>query len=252
MRKGSEIGFGIEIECNIPLKYSDAFERGEYHHGKKISCSPNGNWKAEKDSSLSARPGFFSCEIISPVLFGESGLVEVVQMLDLLAEVGAVTNMSCGLHVHVGTDGMTQAEIDRMIVMFRKFEPAFYDLNGDGAAQRYGSTYCAPSATWRGNRYQSLNLQNLNRDHCEIRVWHSALAPEVVLAAIYMAVSLVSRSTDPSTVKISGLNMQNPRAIMASYIRNFMTEDTMIVPDMAPADVFKVMMEESMVTSRPM
>lgn len=247
MKKASEISFGVEIECNIPNAHRADFPCGSYHHGISIPVAPSAGWNCQSDSSVHSTGDFMPCEIVSPKLTGESGLVEVVQMLDYLDSIGARVNPSCGLHVHVSVEGLIPAEIQRVVKLFKHFELAFYALNGEQINSRLNSTFCLPASRWNGSRYQSLNLRHVNDGHIEIRVWAGNLKPEVVVAAIYMATSLVSRATDERKVKTSHL-VQNhkPTQVMASYIQQFVKGPAMIVEDMDPADIFYTMMVESL------
>lgn len=246
MKRASEIGFGIEIECLVPVEYRDVVRPGSYHHGNGLGdLAPSAGWNVQSDSSVHPdRPGYFPVEIVSPKLSGESGLIEVVQMCDRLTEMGVICNPSCGLHVHVSSDHLDPAHVDRLVKLFKIFEPAFFDMNGTAADNRYTNFYCKNSARWDGSRYQSLNLTNHERGHIEIRVWAGSIKPEFVVAAIYMAVSLASRASDDKPVKTSHLT-SNKRQLMAEYIRQFVIGDYMIIPDMDPADLFVEMMQDA-------
>lgn len=246
-KPASQISFGVEIECNIPSECSASFPRGGYHRGCSIPVAPSAGWNCQSDCSVQSTDGCFSAEVVSPKLTGESGLVEVVTMLDLLDSINARVNSSCGLHVHVSTEGLTEKEIKRVVKLFKAFETAFYALNGETMTTRMNSRYCKPSSMWTGDRYASLNLTNINHGHIEIRVWSGNLKPEVVVAAIYMATALVSRATDESKVKTSDLERHSkPTQVMAAFIQRFIKAESMIVSDLDPADLFLVMMQESM------
>lgn len=67
-------------------------------------------WVAVYDGSVSA-----GCEVKPGILRGEAGLAQAVAVCALLKGAGARVSSSCGLHVHVGTDGMTAAQIERVI-----------------------------------------------------------------------------------------------------------------------------------------
>ena len=249
MKKASEIKFGIEIECNIPNEYSADFPKGRYHHGIQIPVAPHG-WNTQSDGSISAPAGYFGAEIVSPVLSGEDGLVQVVQVLDLLDQIGARTNPSCGLHVHFSTDHLSHAEYIRMIKFFKYFEKAFYALNGHMTINRIHNHYCKPSWLWDGSRYASLNLQHISEGHAEIRVWAGNLKPEVVVSAIYMACALASRATNPELLKCSDTDGMDYREIMRAFVERFLATDeavnpSMIIPDQNPDDLIEMMLDQS-------
>jgi hypothetical protein len=250
-RKASEIGFGIEIECNIPTAHHAEFPVGGYHRGTPVNVDGLRNWNTQADGSVVASGDYYPAEIVSPILKGEDGLRQVVAMLDYLAEIGAKVNPSCGLHVHVDCAGV---DVTRITKLFKAYEVAFYDMNGENARARENSNYCLPSTRWNGTRYQSLNLTHTCEvhPHIEIRVWQGAMKPETVVSAIYMAVSLVSRASAPEKVTTSDLRTNEPKQVMAKFISRFMhnVETCMIVPDERPDDIWQEMMKQAMTTNR--
>jgi hypothetical protein len=251
-RKASEIGFGIEIECNIPIADRSSFPVGAYHVGAPVQVEGLTNWKTQADGSVRQTGLTYAAEVVSPILYGEDGLQEVVKMLDHLKSISAKVNASCGLHVHVDVSGMNSEKMQRLITLFKKFEMAFYDMNGTHAKARMSNRYCKPSARWDGTRYQSLNLQHIHeaRPHIEIRVWHGAMKPETVVAAIYMAVSLVARVTAEEAVQTSDIDNRLPKQVMEKFISRIMYEDTMIVPDYDPHDIWDEMIKAASKTDR--
>ncbi len=136
-------------------------------------------------------------------------------------------------------------EVKRITKLFKAYEVAFYDMNGENAQTRYTSNYCLPTSRWNGTRYQSLNLKHTTETnpHIEIRVWQGAMKPETVVAAIYMAVSLVSRATSSEKVTVSDVDTTNPAQVMENFINRFMDSNTMIVPEFDPHDIWQEMME---------
>jgi hypothetical protein len=88
--------WGIELETEIPNEYRGTFPVGMYHNGTQIPVFPEG-WNGQSDCSIEKVPGYFGCEIVSPVLTGEAGLVQVVYVLDFLAQIGAKVNKSTSL-----------------------------------------------------------------------------------------------------------------------------------------------------------
>jgi hypothetical protein len=81
--------------------------------------------------------------------------------------------------------------------------------------------------------------------HLEIRVWSGDLQPEVVVAAIYMAVSLAARVSDDTPIATTGKRLTEPKHAMCQFIRQFVINDSMIVDDLDPADLFAVMMTQA-------
>jgi hypothetical protein len=249
-RKASEIKFGIEIEASIPNEYREMFQTGRYHGGLAVNHEHFGNdWTVQSDSSVRSGRGYFAAEIVSNPLQGEAGLIKVVEMLDFLKSIGAKVNASCGLHVYVDSAGVS---LTRLVKLFKSYEMAFYDMNGKNSNKRLNSRFCKPSSRWTGDRYASLNLAHAHdvNPHIEIRVWQGAMKPETVVAAIYMAVALVARASMEEKVKVSDVNASKPTQIMAQFIRRMMDENTMIVPDLKPADIWQEMMKAALSSDR--
>jgi len=250
--KASQIKFGVEIECNIPISKAQQFPRGSYHRGEQIEIFPQG-WNCQRDGSVNPDPGYFSAEVVSPILKGEDGLIELTYVADTLAQIGCITNSTCGLHVHVGTDRFTQQQYERLITLFKRFELAFYVINGDHTQQRYNSTFCSPSTRWReqnglASRYQSLNLQHIEkaRPHIEIRVWAGTVDAELIVAAVCMAVSLVARASEEDNPQ----DAETPTTI-EDFIRSFLCNPNyLIVPDITPEDIFNRMTAQASAASR--
>jgi hypothetical protein len=182
------VTFGVEIECMIPVRYMDQFTVGGYHRGIQIPGAPTG-WNMQRDGSIREENGFFPCEIVSPVLKGERGLVEVVYILDQLKYVlGAKVNTSCGLHIHIGKN---RVDVDKVVNFFRRVEKDLFRLNGRDAEGRYLSHYCQPlmGRDAGTTRYQSLNITNPNT--VEFRLFAGTLDAERVVANLYLCVGLV-------------------------------------------------------------
>jgi hypothetical protein len=95
----NDITFGIEIELTISDRAvrSERMTIGSYHHGVQVPFLPSG-WKAERDGSIRTAPGRQACEIVSPVLKGEEGIQEVIQVVEILKGKGMTPNESCGIH----------------------------------------------------------------------------------------------------------------------------------------------------------
>ena len=245
--KANQVTFGVEIECGIPTEFSDQFNRGGYHRGTQIQGFPAG-WNCQSDASVDV-PGMFPVEVVSPVLKGEAGLVELVAVLDFLVEIGAKVNSSTGLHVHIGINGLSADEARRFVKVFKAFEDAFYSLNGDKYNARRENRYCAPYVPGtpmnHENRYHSLNLENMARGHAEIRVFSGGLDAEYVVAAVYMATSLVARVTEPELIKTSDLSNYHKSQIMAAFIQRMMKGESLVVDDNDPADLFAMMMQQA-------
>src|SRR5437764_919765 len=87
----TEITFGIEIECTIPVQNAPAV--GGYHNGVQIAGLPAG-WNAQRDSSIQAQRGFVGVEVVSPVLKGVDGTRQIKLVCEWLKQIGAKVNRS--------------------------------------------------------------------------------------------------------------------------------------------------------------
>jgi hypothetical protein len=96
-------------------------------------------WKVVTDGSLRGT----ACEVVSPVLSGESGLEAIRTVCRALSSSGARIDRECGLHVHVGTDGMSANDAAMVLARYARFEDtidAFMPRSRRGNA----NTYCRP------------------------------------------------------------------------------------------------------------
>lgn len=180
----STLTFGIEIEC-VGLDTSVA---ARALHNGGISCRDTGythghmdTWKVVPDGSLSSRGGG-SCEVVSPILRGSDGLAEVRSVMKLLREAGATTNASCGMHIHIGVNTLTQSQQANVIRAYHHWQGAFVPFL---ATRRLTSSYSKFRSTgaadliadaWEqggmqnayamrsaGDRYYAMNLASFQR-----------------------------------------------------------------------------------------
>jgi hypothetical protein len=102
-----DYGFGVELECYLPVGATHAQAAAAVASRIGEPCAFEGynhqlrpTWKVVTDGSLSdyAR----GAEFVSPILRGEAGLSQLEQVCAALTEFGCTVNRQCGLHVHVG------------------------------------------------------------------------------------------------------------------------------------------------------
>jgi hypothetical protein len=192
----SEIRFGVEIECCLPIGHCP--HRGAYHHGRQISWAPNG-WNAQRDSSLRPPAGYKAVEVVSPILRGEAGLRELLQVVDSLNDKGMLVNESCGMHIHVDGNVIDAYHLSVLKESFKQFELTFFGLNGDATANRMQSDYCATSDQWdrtANGHFCSLNTSNwfnsVGKRTVEFRCWQATTDLDDILTAVCMSVALVA------------------------------------------------------------
>jgi len=110
--------FGVEIECNN-LPCEEVIQWALDRKGLKVTENTSG-WRIEFDASITGPSNRF--EIISPILVGAEGLAEVRRACSALKFLGAKTNKSCGLHVHVSTDKLRPNHLYSMLGRYAKWE----------------------------------------------------------------------------------------------------------------------------------
>lgn len=112
--------FGVEFEVNgITMDRAEAALRAV---GLPV-CRPGythrvmNPWKIVTDASVNN--GF---EVVSPILRGEEGIAEAMVAADAMKTVGAGADRSCGLHVHIETEGMDVGDAKAVFSRYARFE----------------------------------------------------------------------------------------------------------------------------------
>lgn len=131
IRKMMEAGtftftFGVEMECcHLPRT---AFKETARRNGIEAEFMGYTHrhttyYKMVTDSSLVRSSSTDEpTECVSPILKGAEGFESLAKCCKTFAEVGAKVNKSCGLHVHIGTDGLTDAHICNIVVNYCHIE----------------------------------------------------------------------------------------------------------------------------------
>lgn len=132
-------------------------------------------WKIVTDGSVSGRGTGqgTGLELVSPILKGEEGLIELEKALNALDAAGGKVNTTCGLHVHIDTAGMqnvqrknffnayvrNQLMMDRLVSQSRRnnrnYTMPYESHNVDAYAEA-----AATANGWR-NRYFTVNVNSL-------------------------------------------------------------------------------------------
>lgn len=204
----SDITFGLEVETKIPDNYRRVIPVGSYSSGSPIADFPG--WRGKSDASVSETyhkgTSHYGVEVVSPILSGEDGLIQVVAMLDMLTDMGAYFDSETGVHVHVGTGYLPKQELYSVRDSYVHYEKVWYGLNGVHAGSRWVNHYCKPShrATYESDRYQGVNVTTQlsssdsvhRRPTIECRAFHGNCDPYVIVSAICGLVALYSGYTD--------------------------------------------------------
>jgi len=196
----SEMTFGVEFEVTFPV---GTVQCGHYHQGTQVPELPQG-WTAQHDGSLRCGPGRQTAEIVSPVLTGEDGILQVLAVIDWLNRHEATVNRSCGFHVHVGFDGSNSATLGRLVALVAQHEQALYASTGTKSREQ--GCFCQSvqrnqnfrqSQLDRTDRYHVLNVSNLFRGGkptVEFRVFAGTLNPVKVTGHIASCLGLVEKA----------------------------------------------------------
>ena len=181
--------FGIEIEAyNV-----DKTALARALNAAGILCAvegynhqTRGHWKIVSDGSLQ---GYNTFELVSPILEGDNGLMQVEIVCQVLKRLDAKVNTSCGLHVHIDARDIDVNGLKRVSKMWMKYESCFDALvtpsrrnnrwaaglrckfaNLDAAflaidatQTRAGIAYAMNSDGCSTSRYHKLNLESLQR-----------------------------------------------------------------------------------------
>lgn len=225
-RKAAEITFGIEIECLLPR---GSVQVGSYHAGRELGGRFPAGWNAQSDCSLQTRlRNYVGVEIVSPVLRGHEGLEQVRQVADLLDEMSARVNRTCGFHVHIGARSAAGEDFDdvadwvrRLLNTTAQHEKAFFGASGTRA--RETGTYCRSLKQAWGDkkdklakkikaedlrleaaglsRYHALNLIPLfgSKRTVEFRCFSGTVEALKMTAWIQMALAVATLAQDRNT-----------------------------------------------------
>jgi len=211
MTNAKEFTFGIELETVVKTTIANRnnLRIGSYHHGTQVPFLPRG-WKAERDASIRTPDGFQACEIVSPVLKGEEGIREVIEVLKKLNELGFQVNETCGCHIHLGFDENWGADVlARLIATVSYLEKGLFAITGTKRRER--GTYCkgirkhgdAPKAKAMldPDRYNALNITNLanrasRQKTVEFRVFSGSLNEAKIVGWIQTCLGILERAVN--------------------------------------------------------
>jgi len=186
--------FGVEIECLIPIGRWELAQRlneaGVPASEEGYGHATRAYWKVTVDGSLNVRGyGWRGCEVVSPVLRTKKHVEELRKVCEVLTEVGAKVNKSCGLHVHVNFAGNGPArrapkDVLRLLKLYSWYEADVIDLLMPKSRRENRNSYCHSSIisayhlrnveearnvsqisyrAQHGSRYRKLNLESYGR-----------------------------------------------------------------------------------------
>jgi hypothetical protein len=221
--------------ASVPDNRERVVNRGGWGH------SDGSSWEVKTDASC----GF---EICTPAFrLNEQGqypqLREILREIKLSPNPGV--NNSCGLHVHVEANDMDWQAVQRLLRLWVRYEPFFFELI---PRRRSANTFCPPlrggrgrwdstpdssvaaamvartSATFRQyvsnrGRYSSLNLHPWWRSQrVEFRLHSGSLDYHKIRAWTMLMVSLVQRVMEPDMPNIDPPSTYTAQPMSTSYV----------------------------------
>ncbi len=134
--------FGIELEINVPDKRD--FIRRLERKGVPINTDCDTHtvvrdaWKVVHDGSLSSSWDRDCCEVVSPP---SADFEQIKLVCEVMKEVGAKVNNSCGFHVHHDISEYKRKQIMRIYNFYAKYE---HYIDKFHKADREDNSYCRP------------------------------------------------------------------------------------------------------------
>jgi hypothetical protein len=196
-----EFTFGVEIETTCPK--TNRLRIGSYSStGEQVPYLPEG-WVAKSDCSIrTEKTGHIAVEIVSPILKGESGIIQLIEVVRILKEKGHAVNSSCGVHVHVGFKGRSAEELAKLINVASYLEKGMYAITG--SKRREQGSYCGSVKEHRnanafkaaGLRYKLLNINNLTgrKETVEFRCFSGSLNATKIVGWVQVALGVVEKA----------------------------------------------------------
>ena len=204
----NELTMGIELEVIIPRETAqrEHLNIGSYHSsGIQVPFLPQG-WVAKSDSSVSAPAGYIGCEFVSPILKGEEGIKQVIEVVRILREKNCKVNFSTGTHIHVNFNPEWCSEkLARLVCIASYLEKGIYATTG--SKRREQGTYCQSVRRYGNqseakkcmspNRYHFLNIHNLaqrTKDTVEFRAFSGSLNETKIVGWIQLCLGVVEKA----------------------------------------------------------
>jgi hypothetical protein len=168
-------------------------------------------WKVERDGSVSQ--GDYGGEVVSPILSGQDGLEMTKKVMRNMRAAGADVNQTCGMHVHVSVDHMSNAQRAQLL---RTLHTHHDVLDRLVAPSRHTNSYCRPPSqaevdVWRYNiehrgafgpqeRYRSINVNSFSKyGTIEIRYHQGTLNGRKAAAWVNFLLGLFDAAANDQT-----------------------------------------------------
>ncbi|GHT23178.1 hypothetical protein FACS189419_06770 [Planctomycetales bacterium] len=222
----NEFSYGIEIESLVSNETvaREHLNIGRYHNGNQVPYLPQG-WKAEHDSSIRVTAGHTDCEIISPILKGEEGIKQVIEVLRILKEKSHTVNESTAIHIHTFFDPEWGSDkLARLITVASYLEKGIFATTGTKKRER--GTYCNAIRKYGNNkeaknimgsrRYHFLNITNLanhSKNTVEFRAFSGSLNEVKIVGWIQLCIAIVEKAID--TKRLPKWSPKQPKCFWA-------------------------------------
>lgn len=235
---GEDLTFGIEIETKgltneqaaraLAVALGGTVTRGtDYYRSFFVVMADGRKWRCMNDASLHG----VSSEIVSPILRGANDVAMVQVVVRTLRRAGARVDEQCGIHVHVGAQGLDAKAIGNLAALVYSREGIIKRALGvlsarerwcagiteaKAKALKGAKSLDAAGAAWYGSvdamtygrtehynatRYAGLNLHNVwFRGTVEFRWFNATLHAGKVRAYIALCLGLVNYAREAKSI----------------------------------------------------
>jgi hypothetical protein len=232
--------FGIEIEMTGITRTKAAqvaaeflggtfISLGDYYDTEKVTAADSRVWKFMYDGSIDcqrkqggrrvAAEREYSVELVSPILKYESDIETLQELVRKLRKAGAITNNSCGIHIHLDGEPHTPRSIRNFVNIIASKNDLFYKAL-QIAPERM--RYCQKMDSYlveRMNHRKPYSLRQIEEiwyegySECRSRHYHQSR---------YHFLNLHSFFTGNRTVELRGFNADDGKGhLHAGKIRSY-------------------------------
>ena len=203
-------------------------------------------WTIIGDGSVRTENGGEACELVTPIL-GWNDIETLQEIVRKLRKAGAKVNETCGLHVHIGAQGMTATAIRNLVNNVASHEELLYKaLAVHENRRRYcGSTSerflrelnerkpatleelgriwynseTFPTYHYHESRYTVCNLHALfTKGTIEFRIFNASLHAGEVKTAIQLCCALVANAKAAKRTLYRPIETDNERFAMRTWL----------------------------------
>lgn len=246
---GTELEFtGITREAAAKIIAEHFGTSPCYNSGTTWRASDNDGrvWQVTCDGSIRRENDGDACELVTPIL-GWSDIETLQEIVRKLRKAGAKVNETCGLHVHIGAQGMTATAIRNLVNNVASHEKLLYKALG---VHENRKRYCRPTderflkelnekkpATldelkpiWYGDngshnyhydnsRYTICNLHaTFTKGTIEFRIFNGSLHAGEVKTAIQLACALVANAKAAKRTLYRPIETDNEKFSMRTWL----------------------------------